>query len=53
MIVFLANLICALIAFSLVRWAMLSVHAGEPVSTLVGILIGLVVFVSNLGGQFV
>lgn len=51
--ILLLNLIFALLAFFATRYVMASVGAANPIATLVGVLMGIVVFLANFGAQVI
>jgi hypothetical protein len=51
--ILLLNLIFAILAFFFTRYVMLECKATPVVATVVGVLMGIVVFLANLGAQVV
>ena len=51
--IFLLNVIFGILTFLFIRYAMLEVGAKEPRAVIVGVLMGIVVFIANFGAQVV
>lgn len=49
----LINLIIALLAGALARWLLGACRVNDPVNALVAVLVGILVFMLNLGANFV
>lgn len=51
--VFIVNILLAVVAFFLVRWLCDQITAPAPVGVCLGVIVGIVVFFSNFGAQIV